>query len=278
MTQQTKLKTQSAEIIDAQPAQPVPAVRQDSGVVLTIIEKMAAMENIDIEKMEKFLEMKERIDDRAREDEDRAAKRDFFADLAMAQRDVPVVVKNRKNTFNNTTFADLAAIEAAAMPVIRDHGFSVSAKSVPGAEQGMQRVLFRVAHRNGWVDEYSDDFPLDNQGTGGKASKTNIQAKGSTVTYARRYMLCAYFNIAIADTDGAPQQPAAPQELTAAQAKELYTLIEETGTDEAQFLKAAKAASVEAISPARFDGLRTRLLQKKNKLAATETATEKKEA
>lgn len=86
MTQQAKLKTQGAEIIDAQP---VPAVRQDSGVVLTIIEKMAAMENLDIEKMEKFLEMKERIDDRAREDEDRAAKRDFFADLAMAQRDVP---------------------------------------------------------------------------------------------------------------------------------------------------------------------------------------------
>lgn len=249
----------------------VPAPSQSSDL-MSVIAQVAMNPNADVDKLERMLAMKERLDERAREDEERAAQRRFFADLTAAQSAIPVIIKNRKNTFNNTTYADLAAIESAAMPIVRQHGFNVTAKSVPGAEEGMQRVSFRVAHRDGHVDEYEDDFPLDNQGTGGKASKTGIQAKGATVTYARRYMLCGYFNIAISDADGVPQraqaEPTAPVELTATQGKRLRDLIEQSGADEAQFLTFAKAASIEEIEPSRFAQLEQLLMAKVKKAAA----------
>lgn len=259
------------------PANPVDAM-------LSFIERAATDPSIDLNKFERMLDMKGRLDDRAREDRKQEAERQFYADLVAAQSAVPTVIRNRTNTFNNTKFADLAAIEDSAMPVIRAHGFSVSAKSVPGAEAGNQRVVFRVAHRLGHVDQFEDDFPLDNQGTGGKASKTNIQAKGSTVTYARRYMLCAYFNISIADTDGAPQQRqqaaqiAAPTELTAGQVKILRTLIEQTDTDQKRFLATAKAEAIEDVRPADFPRLEALLKRKlADKQAAAQAAAQAEE-
>lgn len=265
MTEQRQIDIIDAEVVN------VPSRVQSPSSMLAVIERVALDPAADVAKLERMLDMKERLDDRAREDARRDAERQFYADLVAAQSAIPVVVKNRKNTFNNTAFADLAAIEDAAMPIIRQHGFSVSAKSVPGADDGSQRIIFRVAHRLGHVDEFQDDFPLDNQGTGGKASKTNIQAKGSTVTYARRYMLCAYFNIAIADSDGAPKQtaPAAPVELSAAQAKRLRDLIASTATDEAKFLASAKSESIEAIRPADFARLEQLLVTKAQRAAQT---------
>lgn len=279
MTKQTsKAEIQDAEVVEVQ--KHTPAVQTQSDGILAVIERVATDPNADIAKLEKMLEMKERLDDRALEAERREAQRRFYAALTAAQREVPVVVKNRQNDFNKSTFADLAAIEQAAMPKIREHGFNISARSVPGADQGFQRVQFRVAHESGHVDEFEDDYPLDNQGTGGKASKTAIQAKGSTVTYARRYMLCGYFNIAIADNDGQPQQnnaPAQPQELTATQAKRLRDLVSETETDEAKFLKAAKADSIETIKPVEFKRLESLLLAKKKQAAAAAAAAAKVE-
>lgn len=279
------IDTETGEVLEAGTAvakadnrfyrESTPAQSQ-SADLMSVIAQVAMNANADVDKLERMLAMKERLDERAREDEDRAAQRQFFADLTSAQSEVPVVVKNRKNTFNNTAYADLAAIESAAMPIVRKFGFSVTAKSIPGAEEGMQRVSFRVAHRDGNVDEFEDDFPLDNQGTGGKASKTGIQAKGATVTYARRYMLCGYFNIAISDADGVPQraqaEPAAPVELTAGQAKALRDLITATGTDERRFLANAKAASIEEIAPREFGRLESLLKRKHAEIKAAPKA------
>jgi len=288
MTKHETIDAETGEILEATavvvaPEAPAPAIIAQGGTSIDrILERAVSEGRLDV--ISQLLDTKERLEDRAREDEDRRATRQFFADLAAAQSAIPVVLRNRTNSFNNTKFADLAAIEDTAMPVIRAHGFSVSAKSVPGAEAGNQRVVFRVAHRLGHVDQFEDDFPLDNQGTGGKASKTNIQAKGSTVTYARRYMLCAYFNIAIADSDGAPQrqqaaaQVAAPTELTGSQVKALRTLIAAAGADEKRFLSSAKATSLEDIRPAdfqRLEGLLKRKLAEKQATQAAASAEEK---
>lgn len=269
-------ETTAGQVTVSQPQAAAPAATQEEQTgPYALIHKALSM-NASMETIERLLSMQERIDERAREDEDRQAQRAFFSDLAAAQSKVPLVLKNKQNTHNKSRYADLAAIEVDAMPVIRQHGFSVSAKAIPGAEKGLQRILFRVAHRLGHVDEFEDDFPLDGAGTGGTANKTAIQAKGSTVTYGRRQMLCAYFNIAISDDDGVPQrahlEPSAPTDLTAKQAAELQALVDDTDTDLALFLKAAKAESIADISPANFEGLRKRLLEKKAKMKAAPTA------
>ncbi|MGY6410765.1 MAG: ERF family protein [Alkalilacustris sp.] len=239
-----------------------PVVSQHTGI-LAVIERAALDPNVDIEKMERLLAMKERLDERTREDEARAAERSFIASLGAAQAEVPVVLRTRKNKFADYTYADLADIENQAMPVIRKHGFSVRAWGGAGAEPGFQRVFFRVAHVDGHTHEIHDDFPLDGSGTGGKTNKTAIQAKGSTTSYGRRYLLCGYFGIATADDDGrATTHAQAPSELSAKQAARLRQLIEQSETEEPKFLAHARAESVEEIDPSLFATLEQMLLMK----------------
>lgn len=245
--------------------------------MLAVIERAARDASVDVDKLERMLAMKERLDDHARADRDAEAKRVFFVALAAAQRAVPVVVRTRTNKFGGYNYADLADIETQAMPVIRQHGFSVTAWSAAGAEPGMQRVYLRVAHEAGHCHEFYDDFPLDAGGKDGKSNKTAIQAKGSTTSYGRRYLTCGYFGIATADDDGdggrhnpQPGTTAAATELTASQAKTLRDLIAATGTDERKFLGVAKAASVEEIRPADYPRLESLLKRKQAEAARAE--------
>jgi hypothetical protein len=243
--------------------------------MITMIERVVLDPDADISKLEKMLEMRERIEDRAREDRARAAHRAFIGAHAAAQSEVPVVVRTRKNDFSKYTYADLADIETQAMPIIRRHGFSVTAWPGPGAPDGMQRVHLRVAHIDGHVDEISDDFPLDNSGTGGKTNKTSIQAKGSTTSYGRRYLLCGYFGIATADDDGSRRQVEAPaaSTISAKDAARIRDLIEETGADEAKFLGVAKVDDVDDIPAAQVSRMIGLLERKQRENAAKAEGT-----
>lgn len=236
--------------------------------MVAMIERVVLDPDADISKLEKMLEMRERIEDRAREDQARAAHRAFIQAHAAAQSDVPLIIRTRKNTFSGYTYADLADIETQAMPVIRRHGFSVTAWPGPGAPNGMQRVHLRVAHVDGHVDEVCDDFPLDNSGTGGKTNKTAVQAKGSTTSYGRRYLLCGYFGIATADDDGSRRQTAPTADtISAKDAARIRELMDETSTDAEKFLKVARAKSIEDI-PGQDASRLIGLLERKRKEAA----------
>ena len=250
---------------------PAPSAPASADPMITTIERIALDPTADIGKLEKLLDMKERLEDRAREDVAREAEKAFIRAHAAAQSEVPLVVRTRKNTFSGYTYADLADIETQAMPVIRRHGFAITAWSGPGAPQGYQRVHLRVAHIDGHTHEICDDFPIDNSGTGGKTNKTAVQAKGSTTSYGRRYLLCGYFGIATADDDGSRRpvsdKTAEPTTISAKDAARVRDLIEETGTDEAKFLAAARADAIEEIPADQVKRL-VALLERKLKEAA----------
>lgn len=271
------IDAETGEVIDATPAQAAPvAVQATTAIVATdpmmaMIERVVLDPNADISKLERLLDMKERLEDRARNDAAAAAKRAFFAALAAAQAEIPVVLRTRKNAFAGYTYADLADIETQAMPIIRKHGFAVVARSEAGGEAGMQRVRMQVSHVAGHVEDFADDFPLDAGGKDGKSNKTGVQAKGSTTSYGRRYMLCGFFGIATADDDGqggrrdprarGNQASAAaplPTTLSGHQVATLRKLIAESQSEEAKVLAFAKAESIEEIAPAdypRVEGL-----------------------
>ena len=244
----------------------MPTIQLDP--MVSMIERVALDPEADIGKLEKMLDMKERLDDRAREDAAREAEREFYRALAAAQTEVPVVVRTRKNSHSNYTYADLADIETQAMPIIRQHGFAVAAWSGAGAPEGHQRVHLRVSHISGHSHEIQDDFPLDGAGLKGGQNKTAIQSKGSTTSYGRRYLLCGYFGIATADDDGSRREASGPETISAKDAGALRGLIAKTGTDEAKFLKAAKAETLEDVSASDVARLKS-LLERKLKEGAT---------
>ncbi|MBX8785467.1 ERF family protein, partial [Ochrobactrum sp. GRS2] len=78
--------------------------------MISMIERIAMDPNIPLDRLEKMLDMKERMEDRAREDEERQAKKAYFAAMSKCQSELPVVIKNRGNDHTKSRYADLAAI------------------------------------------------------------------------------------------------------------------------------------------------------------------------
>lgn len=205
--------------------------------MVAMIERLVMDPSVSLDRLERMMEMKERMEDRARADREREAEKAYFAAMAACQAEIPVVRKTQKNTHTNSRYADLAAIESAAMPVIHAHGFSVSFQPDGYNTQGELRILWHIAHAGGHSRSGIGEIPVDGAGSQGKVNKTGTQAFGSTATYGRRYLLCMLFNISTGDdTDGnAPKEPA--KTITEDQYRHLRELLEKSGRDEGKLLQ-----------------------------------------
>jgi len=204
--------------------------------MVSMIERVATDPNASIEKLERMLDMKERM-------ESAEAQRAFNNAFAQCQREIPTVLKNRRNTQTNSNYADLAAVEAAVMPTVNAHGFSMRFSPTKSEIQGHYGVDCVVSHAGGHSETHHADVPADGVGIKGNSNKTATHAFGSTMSYGRRYLLCMIWNIATADNDGNNGQNR--KVITADQFVELQGLIESSGADEDKFLLAYGASSLE---------------------------------
>lgn len=194
-----------------------------SDPVISMLERVVMDRDLPIERLERVIAMKERMEDRAREDEDRQARRAYFAAMAQCQVELPVVTRNLRNDHTKSNYADLAAIETQAMPIIHKHGFAVSFRPAGYTDKGEQRIAWHITHADGHSESDVAALPVDVAGSQGKVNKTGIQAFGSTTTYARRYLLCMLFNISTGgDNDG----NTLADTITEEQAEELKLLID----------------------------------------------------
>lgn len=202
---------------------------------IQMIERVVLDQNASVEKLEHMLALRNQAEDRARqharEDADIAAKRAYFKAMSACQSELPVVVKNKANDHTKSNYADLAAIEEQAMPVIHKHGFAVSFQPDGYNERGELRILWEISHEEGHARNGVGEIPVDGAGSQGKVNKTGTQAFGSTATYGRRYLLCMLFNISTGDDrDGnAIANGRAGDLITAEQRDELQGLIERLG-------------------------------------------------
>lgn len=212
--------------------------------MVAMIERIAMDPTIPIDRLEKMLAMKERMEDRAREDEDRQAKKAYFAAMSKCQSAIPVVIKRQENKHTKSNYADLAAIEEQAMPVIHNHGFAVSFQPDGYNDKGELRILWEISHEGGHSRNGVGEIPVDGAGSQGTVNKTKTQAFGSTATYGRRYLLCMLFNISTGDDkDGnAPKETGGA--ISPDQSARLRALIEEVGAD---IVKFCNYMNVEAI-------------------------------
>jgi hypothetical protein len=169
-----------------------PAPVSESGALLIMIERAARDTTIDIDRMERLVNIH-------RDMEMRQAEKAFNAAMAEAQVELVPVAKNQSNSHTRSRYADLSAIAEAAFPIIAKHGFGQSFSTLPSDTKGYMRLGCDVTHRDGFSKHYELEVPLDVAGSQGKTNKTEIQAMGSTMTYGRRYLTCMIFNIAIKD-------------------------------------------------------------------------------
>lgn len=252
------------QIAKHEPAETVQIVHADNAMV-AMIERVVMDPNASLDKLERMLQMRERLEDRAREAQEREDRKEYFREMAACQKMLPVVIKNQKNDHTRSKYADLAAIERQAMPTIHEHGFTVSFQPA-GEKNGHLLIKWTVAHEAGHVETDTAEIPIDAAGAKGGTNKTGTQAFGSTMTYGRRYLLCLLFNISTGDDlDG--NRDVRRETISADQFMELRETMEKSGADEARFLGFLRVDALEDLPADRF-GMAMNALRQKIKQGA----------
>jgi len=180
------------------------------------------------------------------------------AALVAAQAEMRNVPKTALNPHFRNKYATLDAIVAMARPILNKHGLAITQAVIAGD------VLETVLHHSGGERCTVGQMTL-------RRDKQTMQGLGSAITYARRYSLGSVLGITTDDDDdgnaaSTPEQVAV-KPIDAATVKRLIDLVNQTETDSAKFLAAAKSDTFENIAVSDVPRL-TALLEKKLKAKA----------
>lgn len=161
--------------------------------MLAVIERAARDESVDLEKMQRLLDMKKEF---MREE----AEKLFNIAMRDCQQEIVPVVCDAENKHTNSRYAKLKAIDDAIRPIYTKCGFSLTYNSET-LPNNYVRITCTCAHTGGFSRPYQLEAPLDTTGAKGGANKTSLQGLGSTVSYLRRYLACMIFNVVTTDED-----------------------------------------------------------------------------
>lgn len=153
---------------------------------------MAVNQDLDVDKLEKLLAMKERWDKEQ-------AKKDFVSALSRFQEECPELRRNKDVKFKNDgpviySYAPLADIDRQIKPLLKKHGFTKRWRIFDVA--GKTKVVCILTHCNGHTEETEMEGDSDMSG-----QKSALQGKGATITFMQRYTLIGALGLTTADAD-----------------------------------------------------------------------------
>ncbi len=216
----------------------------DSTAIIQVIERAALNPDVDIDKMERLLQMQERV-------MDRQAMMAYSAAMAAMQTELPSI--EERGQTNNGCYATLEDIVDTVRPILQKHGFAVSFR-IQTQERCIQ-VTGVLMHKDGHREETSMLLPADMSG-----NKNAVQAFGSSTSYGKRYVLCALLNITTRgqDDNGQTSTRAAVKRVTAFQAGQIQRLISQCPATTQEWFSGKYGAAVQ-VPQADFDKLRASL-------------------
>lgn len=203
--------------------------------VLAVIERAALNPDINIEKMQALLEMQERI-------LKQRAEVSFNSSFAEMQSEIPSITERGKIIHSGRLISQYALFEDIndqVKPILQKHGFAITFRT--HTEKDSITVTGILMHRDGHREQTDMTLASDTSG-----AKTGVQAIGSSVSYAKRYVLCALLNITTRgeDDDGVKGNL---HPITDDQVATLTALAEEVKADLKQFCKYMKVNSLSEI-------------------------------
>jgi len=252
----------------------IPQPASESAALIHLIERLARDPAADLDKMQKLLEMRERIV--AQE-----ALTRFNDAMSAAQSEMTRVSADSSNPQTRSRYASFAAIDRALRPIYTKHGFNISFDTGDEAPENCVRVLAFVA-AGGHNRTYHLDMPADGKGARGNDVMTKTHATMSAITYARRGLLKMIFNIAEGDDDdgnAASHRNTQTESgsISEAQADELRVLLQDIaveaglrgGANVKAFCQYYKIDLIEDLPAITFDRAKTALQNKKKAMAKT---------
>lgn len=220
------------------------SVSNETTALMSMIERVVANPEADIEKLEKMLDMQERVINRN-------AMEAFNTGMAAMQSEMPSI--ERKTSGHNYNYASFEHINERVKPTMQKHGFAISFRVKN--EPSVIHVTGVLMHKNGHREETEITLPADTSG-----SKNAVQAVGSAVSYGKRYVLCALLNISTHGEDDDAMQ--LTDTVSTDQVTALNDLIKETGVSNVAFCDHFKITSVEGL-PAKSYNMAAGMLERK---------------
>jgi hypothetical protein len=228
-------------------AEALPAVVQaptqidDARSLVQVIERAATNPSVDIDKMERLLQMHERITERQ-------ARAAYAAALARLQPKLPIIAERGAITGKTggvqSRYALWEDIVGIITPILASEGFSLSFRT--GNDAGGVTVTGVLTHAAGHAEATSLTLPIDTSG-----SKNAVQSVGSSTAYGKRYTAAALLNLRSGEVDDDGQ--AGPGGfITEQQAADLAALIDEVGADRNRFVKYLGVATIEALPATKY--------------------------
>lgn len=167
-------------------------------------------------------------------------KPDFIKSFTAIQKEIQNVVKNSNNPFYNSKYADLSAVWDEIKDKAIDNGFCIQ-QTMYINESGENCLKVRLLHECG--DFIDSDMKL-------LLAKNDMQAIGSAITYARRYLLMAMFGICPEDDDGNAttlKREPEKEKITQTQLGEIIDSLNAIEEKESAFLKRFKISKLEDL-------------------------------
>lgn len=214
------------------------ALPSESAAIIQVIERAAMNPQVDIDKMERLLEMQERIMGRNAQSEYAAA----FADM---QPELPPIPERGKG-HGSITYALWEDTNDLIKPVLAKHGFGLSFKT--GQVDANLSVTAILTHRAGHSEETTMVLAADNTG-----SKNGVQAIGSSTQYGKRYTAAAILNLTSRGEDDDGNAAGNGEPVSADQLRVLFDKIEETYADTERFCVYLNVPDLKSLPARRFD-------------------------
>lgn len=222
------------------------AVVSESAALVSMIERAARDTSVDIEKFERLMIMKERV-------ERQHAVMAFNDAVAKAKGQFGTISKNRTVDYTSakgrTSYRheDFAGIAAVVDPVLKENGLAYRFRS---AQAGSKlSVTCILSHVRGHSEETTLEAAEDHSG-----NKNAIQAIGSATTYLQRYTLKLALGLASSHDDDARLAGGADAEtITDEQAEQIKAAIWRTGAELPRFCAYYKLQKITDLPASKFD-------------------------
>ncbi len=188
-----ELETKTAALVPAEPKALAPASAMTAAGAIDIFAQLAR-EHVDVDKLDRLMQMHERL-------LARSAEESFNAAMTDAQTEMRPIAADANNPQTRSKYASYAQLDRALRPVYTNHGFGISFDTGDTTIADHVRVLAYVTHRAGHSRTYKVDMPNDGKGAKGGDVMTKTHATGAAMSYGMRYLLKMIFNVAVGEDD-----------------------------------------------------------------------------
>lgn len=231
---------------------------------IQMIERASRDPNVDIDKMERLMQMHERM-------VEKQAEAEFNDALVRCQKLCGTISADANNSQTRSKYATYARLDRALRPIYTAEGIAISFGTEDSPKPDHIRVI-AYASRKGYTRIYKADMPADGKGAKGGDVMTKTHAAGSAMSYGARYLLKGIFNISIGEDDDDGNGVGHPQGMSDKDLQSWLKAIDALSTDDAakDLWAQASAVTTKARDVEAHETLRAALLAKRKQLKKTQ--------